>query len=102
YEIPNFPQSKNIEHAKFIWDNLASLGLKVGDQVIVWLEADDDCEANDWVKDRPAEEGAEPRDAKVEVRDGMVRSYPRTQDIKLSVISKEEKAIELQTAIEAI
>ena len=104
YEIPNFPQGKNIEHAKFIWDNLASLGLKVGDQVIVWLEADDDCEANDWVKDRPADEGAgaEARDPKTEVRDGMVKSYPRTQDIKLSVISKEEKAVELQTNIEAI
>ena len=102
YEIPNFTQGKNIEHAKFIFDNLASLGLKAGDQVILWLEADDDCDANDWVKDRPAED-AEPRDVKLETRgDGMVKAYPRTQDVKLSVVTKEEKAIELQTAAEAI
>ncbi len=101
YEIPNFPQGKNIEHAKFIWDNLGSLSLKVGDQLIIWLEADDDCEANDWVKDRPADEGGEPRE-KAETRDGMVKAYPRTQDIKLSVISKEEKALEMQANIEAI
>ena len=101
YEIPGFQPDKNIEHAKLTWDNLTSLNLKPGDQVVAWMEADDDCDANDWVKERPLEEG-EVRE-KTEVRaDGMVRSYPRTQYIKFTVVTKDEKLAEWRQYIDGL
>jgi hypothetical protein len=102
FEMPSFPQGKNLEKMKFVWDNLPAMNLKTGDQIEFWLEADDDCEANDWVKPNAmavVEEG----DPKPETRaDGMIRQFPRTVDIKYTVVTKEQKAAELQTVAEQI
>jgi hypothetical protein len=101
FEIPGFQPDKNIDHAKLTWDNLASMNLKSGDQVVAWLEAADDCEENSWVKERPLEEG-EVRE-KTEVRaDGKVRSYQRTQYIKFTVVTKEEILAEWRQFIDGL
>jgi hypothetical protein len=71
-----------------VW-NLARQGFKTGDQVVFWLEADDDCPAND----------AAP--AKVEGAEGPVTGplYAKTPEIRLTLVSPEEKTLELQTRI---
>jgi hypothetical protein len=103
YEIPIKPQ-KNLDKAKFTWDNFGALNLKKDDQIVFWLEADDDCEANDWIKPGTgAAVETEPGDPKPEQRaDGMIRSFPKTTDIKLTIVTKEQKTAELQAAAEAI
>lgn len=73
---------------QLMW-NLARQGFKTGDQVVFWLEADDKCTANDAA---PAKaEGGEP------AVPGSF--YPKTSEIRLTLVSAEEKTLELQTRI---
>lgn len=101
-ELTNFKPQKNSDKVKWTWENFSALNLKKDDQVIFWMEADDDCEANDWVKPG-ASATVEEGDPKPETRaDGMIRSFPKTTDIKFTVITKEQKTAELQATAEAI
>lgn len=73
---------------QLMW-NLARQGFKTGDQVVFWLEADDECPANDLPP--PKAEGGEPA--------APGPFYPKTPEIRLTLVSAEEKTLELQTRI---
>jgi hypothetical protein len=81
YEIPNVPQGKDIREAKFTWD-LAALNLNIGETVDFWIEADDDCASNDFEPVRRNDAEAVAPQAKY---------YPRSTDVKLTVVTNEEK-----------
>ncbi len=72
--------------ATLSWD-LADIKAKVGDQIVFWLECDDYCDTNDDVAIRKG-------------KDGEVESkYPRTQDVKFTVISRADKEAELRAEL---
>ncbi|MCW8129341.1 MAG: hypothetical protein KIS92_03065 [Planctomycetota bacterium] len=100
FELPKPPADsdrRNLLDAKFAWD-LEALGVKPGDQITFWLEADDDCDNKnrqpvkirrphgEETPDAPQPESNEPQ-------------YARSGDLKFTVITKEEKAMELQAEI---
>jgi hypothetical protein len=93
YEMPNFPQGKEINDAKFTWD-LSQLNLKAGDLVTFWLEADDDCPGNDT---EPMRQGKPLAGTTIEARDPKAKYYPRSNDVKLTVLTNEEKIQEFLT-----
>ncbi|HEY3320483.1 MAG TPA: hypothetical protein VGP72_08455 [Planctomycetota bacterium] len=80
----------------FTWD-IAGLGVKPGDQIVFWLEADDECAAND---NMPQGRSRRPGDAVA--ADPQGKFFPRTIDVKLTVISREEKIMELQTEVQRL
>ena len=93
------PQGRTIPNTTFSWE-VSALNVKVGEQIIFWLEADDDCTTNDTLPANrvrrmsdttPAPDPAVPQ-----------KVYSRSNDIKLSVISREEKALELQAEVERL
>jgi len=86
---------KDIQPTIFHWD-LSTLGVKPGDQVVFWLEADDECTTNDNVGARTR------RTADGQTVDASAKLYSRSIDVKLTVISKEEKAQEIQAEIERL
>lgn len=86
---------KDIQPTVFQWD-LATLSVKPGDQVVFWLEADDECTTNDNVGARTR------RTSDGQTVDAAAKLYSRSIDVKLTVISKEEKALELQAEVERL
>jgi hypothetical protein len=94
------PHERNPAPVSFTWD-LAALSLKPGDQLVFWLEADDYCDTNDIPPpprvrpgaDEPAVQPAPATPQKV---------FPRSSDVKLTVISREEKIMELQAELERL
>jgi hypothetical protein len=83
---------KELSGATITWD-LADLKVKVGDQIIFWLECDDYCETNDEVPARKTPDGAV-----IEAPAGT-KVYPRTQDVKFTVISRQDKEAELRAEL---
>jgi len=71
---------------QFIWF-LPRLGLEPGDQVVFWLEADDGCPTNNMP---PVKDGEPPAKGPV---------HSRSSQIRLTVVSEEQKTLELQTRI---
>jgi len=69
--------------------NLERQGFKTGEQVVFWLEADDGCTANDPPPQKPEGDGT----------DTPGTSLPRTTPIRLTLVSPQEKTLELQTRI---
>jgi hypothetical protein len=94
---PGEPDRKHLK--KTFPLDVAALEAKVGEQIVFWLEADDDCASNDSALGKPGKEGAESGGPGT---DAAQKNFPRSQDIKLSVISREEKAAELQAEIERL
>jgi len=95
-----FPKEKDaapkvIPPTPFVWD-IAALNSKVGDQIVFWLEADDECGGNDSM---PTGRARRPTDAPV---DPNAKFYPRSNDVKLTVVSREDKALELQAEVERL
>jgi hypothetical protein len=88
---------KDLINANFTWD-LASLEVKIGDQVVFWLEADDECTTNDSPPVRKKVEG-ETEPAKPTEPE---KAYARSQDVKLTVISRQDKAAELEADVERL
>lgn len=89
---------KIIDPTPFVWD-VSALKVRVGDQIVFWLEADDDCATNDNLPSRwrrPGETAA-PADPQ-----NPPKNYSRSSDIKLTVISREEKVAELQAELERL
>ena len=77
---------KEMTGATLMWD-LAEIKAKVGDQIVFWLECDDYCDTNDDTAIRKN-------------RDGEIESkYPRTQDVKFTVISRADKEAELRAEL---
>ncbi|HYG78603.1 MAG TPA: DUF4175 family protein [Planctomycetota bacterium] len=95
-----FPKEKDalpkvVPPTPFVWD-VSALNLKVGDQVVFWLEADDECAGNDNMpQGRTRRAGDAPPDPNA-------KYYPRSGDVKLTVISREDKALELQAEVERL
>lgn len=86
---------KVVPPTPFVWD-VAALNVKVGDQVVFWLEADDECTNNDTAPaSRTRRVGETPADP-------QGKFYSRSTDIKLTVISREDKALELQAEVERL
>ena len=87
----------------FAWDlsalKLGDRSLLPGDQIVFWFEADDECTTNDFPV---AAHGRKPIDPGVETPEIKGPVYPRSSDVKLSVISREEKARELQAEVERL
>lgn len=104
FELPKPPADsdrRNLLDTKFAWD-LEALTLKPGDQVTFWLEADDDCDNKNRqpVKVHRAhggDEAAAPEAAPAQ--ESNEPQYARSGDVKFTVITKEEKALELQAEI---
>ncbi|MEI6236626.1 MAG: DUF4175 family protein [Planctomycetota bacterium] len=67
--------------------DMAEIKAKVGDQVIFWLECDDMCDTNDDVAARKTKDGE------------LDSKYPRTQDVKFTVISRQDKEAELRAEL---
>jgi len=95
-----FPKENNlppkvVPPTPFVWD-VSALNVKVGDQIVFWLEADDECENNDTAPvSRTRRAGETPSDP-------QGKFYSRSTDIKLTVISREDKALELQAEVERL
>jgi hypothetical protein len=94
------PHERNPAPVSFTWD-LAALSVKPGDQLVFWLEADDFCDTNDIpppprVRPGADEPAAQPAPATPQ------KSFPRSSDVKLTVISREEKIMELQAELERL
>ena len=70
---------------------LGDLKVKIGDQVVFWLECDDFCDTND-------EAPRKTKDGELDKTPG-VKVYPRTNDIKLTVISRQDKEAELRAEL---
>jgi hypothetical protein len=102
FELPKPPENadrRNLIDTKFAWD-LEALTLKPGDQVVFWLEADDDCDNKNRQpikvrRPRPGDD-APPEQDKPETNEPQ---YSRCADLKFTVVTKEEKAQELQAEI---
>jgi hypothetical protein len=75
-----------IPDRQIAWD-LAPFQLIPGDQITFWLEADDYCTAND----------APP--AAAAVQEAPAGGVAHSEDVRLTVVSVEEKTLELQTRI---
>ena len=77
---------RDLTGATITWD-LSEIKVKVGDQIVFWLECDDYCDTNDDVAAR-------------KTKDGEIDSkYPRTQDVKFTVISRQDKEAELRAEL---
>ncbi|HYF48675.1 MAG TPA: DUF4175 family protein [Planctomycetota bacterium] len=89
--------AKDFTDKDFIWD-LSNLGLKVGDQVVFWLEADDDCTTNNdnTPRRRPGDTEA------VMMKGQEEKLYSNTADVKLSVVSREDKIAEWEAEIQRL
>ncbi len=74
---------------------LEKLNVKVTDQVVVWLECDDFCDTND-------EAPRKTRDGELEAAKPGEKVYPRTQDVKLTVISRADKEAELRAELQRL
>ena len=87
------PPVLSLTEQEVTW-GLEKLNLKVGDRVVFWLEADDFCPSNNVP---PVRGGA---GAEAPAKAGPPKPwYPRTGDVRLTVISQEEKALEIQNRI---
>jgi hypothetical protein len=95
-ELPNLPKTKDLLNARFSWD-ISTLGVKVGDQIIFWLETDDECTTNDTAPSRSRRPMDDPEAPKADEK-----VYSRTADLKLTVISREDKVLEWQAIAERI
>lgn len=73
--------------------DLGEIKAKIGDQIVFWLECDDFCDTNDEVPARRANDGST-----IEAPPGT-KVYPRTQDVKLTVISRQDKEAELRAEL---
>jgi hypothetical protein len=85
---------RDLDNAQYVLD-LAALKVKVGDMIVFWLECDDFCDTND---DAPARKTA---DGTLEAQPGA-KVYPRTQEIKLTVISRADKEEELRADLKRL
>jgi len=102
FELPKPPEGsdrRNLLDAKFAWD-LEALSLKPQDQVVFWLEADDDCDNKHRQvvkvrKPRPGEDAP----AETPQPESNEPQYSRSSDLKFTVITREEKTQELQAEI---
>ncbi|MCY3021208.1 MAG: hypothetical protein NTW87_19515, partial [Planctomycetota bacterium] len=94
------PHERNPPPISFTWD-IAALNAKVGDQIVFWLEADDDCTTNNFLPAIRGRKGADVAPAPVETAEKQ-EVFPRSSDIKLSVVSREEKLMELQAEVERL
>ena len=86
----NLSDRKNVKMS-FPLD-VSALNVKVGDQIIFWLEADDDCASNDsspMHKNIGAAHETAPEQVQVKV-------FSRSTEIRLTVVSREDKAQEAQ------
>lgn len=95
-----FPKENNlppkvVPPTPFVWD-VAGMNVKVGDQIVFWLEADDECGNNDTAPVSRSRRGGETP------TDPNAKFYSRSTDIKLTVISREDKALELQAEVERL
>ncbi|MGD0094477.1 MAG: hypothetical protein ABSE73_31600, partial [Planctomycetota bacterium] len=94
------PHEKSPPPVAFTWD-LSALNVKPGDQIVFWMEADDYCP---MTRNLPvsrvrhdAEAPAPPPDTQT-----AQKYYPRSSDVKLTVISREEKILELLAEVERL
>jgi len=94
------PHVKSTPPITFAWD-ISVLNVKPGDQIVFWMEADDDCEANDFLPPPRVRRGGDAPPPAPEPATPQ-KVYPRSSDIKLTVISREEKILELQAEIERL
>ena len=85
---------RDLSKATITFD-LAKINAKVGDQVVFWLECDDYCDANDEAPRKSKDGDIEP------VLPGE-KVYPRTQDVKLTVISRADKEAELRAELQRL
>lgn len=72
---------------QLLW-HLARQQFQAGDRIIFWIEADDDCPTNDVPTDTKGQEPADHSPV-----------YSSSAEIRLSVVTSEEKTLELQTRI---
>jgi len=70
------------------WD-LAALNAKPGEEILFWLEADDECPFNN-----------QPPAARAP--GAPIPSSARSADVKITILTREEKALELQAEIERL
>jgi hypothetical protein len=89
------PHEKVLNQVTFVWD-VAAMQPKVGEQLIFWLEADDDCTTNDNI--------AASRSRRMPDQDASAagKSYSRSSDVKLTIVSREDKLLELQAEVERL
>ena len=80
---------RELTAATITWD-LSEIKVKPGDQIIFWLECDDYCTTNDDVATRKTKDGE------------LDSKYPRTQDVKFTVISRQDKEAELRAELEKL
>jgi hypothetical protein len=95
------PHEKNPPPITFTWD-ISALSLKPGDQVVFWLEADDYCEANDFMPAPRPRRGADTPPEPAAAPAAPQKAFPRSADVKLTIVSREEKILELQAEIERL
>lgn len=97
------PHEKTPPPVSFTWD-ISALSVKPGDQIVFWMEADDYCEANDYLppaRARQAANGNGPAPPP-EAQGTPQKSFPRSSDVKLTVVSREDKILELQAEVERL
>lgn len=86
----------------FAWDlstlKVQDRALKPGDQIIFWFEADDECALNDM----PTSHTRKVADGSPDQPEVKGPVYTRSADIKLSVISREDKARELEAEVQRL
>jgi hypothetical protein len=73
--------------------------LEIGDELTLWLEVDDHCNANDIVPEEAARNGAAAKNDK-DRKTEYESPYPHSREVHFKVISKEAKLIELQEVLE--
>jgi hypothetical protein len=78
---------------EFSWD-LYPLNLRVGDEVLFWIEVDDACKAND----RMVSNAIAALDEPGSVARG-VSMHPRSMDVKLTVVDPGDKALEVDSEL---
>jgi len=95
--LNEIPQQKEIKDARFTWQ-LELLSLKPGDQVTFWLEAEDDCPYDRQVA-RVHHSGEDPE---AEAKALPTKAVGRSAEMKFSVLSRSDKAAELQAEVERL
>ena len=98
------PHEKSPAPVTFTWD-LGALTVKPGDQIVFWMEADDCCDANDFMpvpRSRHTSNGTGVAAPGPEAQTPPQKSFPRSSDVKLTVVSREDKILELQAEVERL
>ena len=102
------PHEKSPPPVSLTWD-ISVLAVKPGDQIVFWMEADDYCEANDYLpvsRIRHTANGnappTPPEGQGPPTAQTPQKSFPRSSDVKLTVVSREDKILELQAEVERL